>query len=89
MGKIETCHLYDRPVCDVTDKECEKCQLEHIWNGTLSLIINDINTETGKGAFSFKVKGSLNEAQKISTKIKIEKLQRIELLMDNLNTQKE
>lgn len=85
MVGVETCHLYNRPVCDVSDKECEMCQLEHLWNKNISLVINDINSDVGKGAFSFRVKGSINEAQKTYAKGKIEILQRIELLMENLN----
>lgn len=82
---MEQCHLYDRDVCDVSEKSCTQCQLEHLWNSTISLIISEINSDVGKGAFSYRVKGGLNEARKKSVKVKIEKLKLIELQLENLN----
>jgi len=81
---MEICHLYNRKVCDVSEKECTKCQLEYLWNSTISLIINEINSDVGKGAFSCRVKGGLNEARKKGVKAKIERLKLIEKKKKNL-----
>lgn len=82
---MEICHLYDREACNVTENECTKCQLEYLWNSTISLIINEIKiTKVGGGAFTYFAKGSLNEARKKGVKAKIEKLKLIELQLENL-----
>jgi len=82
---MEICHLYNREACDVNENECTKCQLEHLWNSNISLIINEIKiTKVGGGAFTYVVKGSLNEARKKGVKSRIEKLKLIELQMENL-----
>lgn len=84
---MEMCHLYDREVCDVSEKECTKCQLEHLWNSTISLIISEIKiTKVGGGAFTYFTKGTLNETRKKGVKAKIEKLKLIELQLENLET---
>lgn len=80
------CHLYDRDVCDVSENACTQCQLEHLWNHDISLIINEIQiTKVNGGAFTYSVKGSLNEARKKTVKQTIERLKLIELQLDNLN----
>ena len=81
----EICHLYDREICNVTEKECIKCQLEHLWNHHISLIINEINSKVGYGAFKFKPKSSLNDARKRTVTNTIERLKIIELKLKNLN----
>lgn len=85
----EKCHLYDRDICDVSEAECTKCQLEHLWNRYMSLIVNEINCScTGCGAFGYTVKGNLTAARKETVKHKIEMLKLIELQSENLNIEK-
>lgn len=82
---MEICHLYNREACDVSENECTKCQLQHLWNKTISSIINEIKiSKVGGGAFTYFVKGSLNDARKVSVKNSIEKLKLIELQLKNL-----
>lgn len=81
---MEICHLYDRESCDVSEKECTKCQLGHLWNRHMSLIINEINSKVGGGAFTYKVKGGISKDRINTVKSTIEKLKLIELQMKNL-----